>query len=1428
MAKVVKSNSIDKLGFSSDVLEKLKVYGYDSVGKLSQDYKNLITLLPNFFSEEEQNEIKAILIKEMIPTSFDQLDLSSDLETILKNKSIFTLPNLLEAKAENRTALYESLKDNEDLLNEVNDLFARYNKPVLSKETDGYVAPKTTKSDKETASEQNKKIDVEEETPKDPYDEIDLSERLTIPDDENQLFKLNKKYSHMRIRLASPAEIRKWSFGEILSHETISYKNGKPIRGGLFAEEIFGPVKDYTCACGNKNLAKGSTCPTCGVEITSSRVRRERMGHIELGTNIINPLFISDHVNQTLKLLLQVFNTKNRDFSRETIGQIINLNRFIITDNGGIEQVRVNDIVGEEGIRFLRDNYGNKIKFQTGGEAIKYLLSKIDIEKEINHQKHILKNIKSKSKQAEIYKVLKLLLDFYNADIKPEWIVTDVIPVMPPDLRPIVILDGGQFATNGTNDLYRDIINRSNRFKELKKIGAPISILNNERRLIQKGVNDLFLIFDTPANKATSTKVNKKSIKKALTGKTGIFRSNLLGKRVDYSARSVIIVGPDLKMYQCGVPREMALILFKPFILKRLRDIEKEENKNNKKIYSSTNKKFEAKERIVYEILEEVVREHPVLLNRAPTLHRLGIQAFEPKLIDGKAIRLHPLVCTAFNADFDGDQMAIHLPLSDEAIAEARILMLASNNILKPSDGKPIVTPSQDMVIGNYYLTMELPKNEDELNKYLNRGVINDNVSKYVYENRNEGKIFSSFDELEAAFNNNEISLHTRILVDASTIDSYFEEEDRSAYLITTYGKILFNHILPQSFPYLQEPKVENLLNYISRDFLYTKEDIKNNISVSDKLTSLPCPAPFNKAFLSKIIAQIFDKYGNYETSKMLDRMKDLGFKYSTYSGLSISAFDVNVYSKKQEELVKAQSIVDETEALYDLGLLSYEEKKERTTKIWKELTEKIKDGLMKEFKFDNPVFMMSNSGARGSASNFSQLIGMRGLMSNPKGEVIEVPVKSSFREGLTVSEFFISTHGARKGSIDTALMTSNSGYFTRRLVDVSQDVIVVEEDCGSDKGYVMKEILYDKDGKSKTNLFDRIVGRYAARDVYADSTLLVSRNEMIDEDIARAIIAAGIKEVEVRSILTCNSKNGVCVKCYGRNLSTSKPIEVGEAVGVIAAQSIGEPGTQLTMRTFHTGGVAAGGDITQGLPGVLLLLDTPIKPTGKNIATISEFEGKVVKVTTTDKKTDVILRNAETGDDITIRVDNRNRILVKENEVFEAGQELTEGYVPLKDILKYKNLINTQTYVLEKVKKVYKIQDVDVSDKHIEIMIRQMSKFVRITSAGDSSLLPGSILSIYEYHQYIENCLKEGKNPPIARQMIKGIKYVANHSTSFISSISFEQTTKNLINEVISGKKDLLYGLKENTIIGGLIPNGTGMLQNEKIIFNNEELKND
>ncbi|MCB9498565.1 MAG: DNA-directed RNA polymerase subunit beta' [Bacillales bacterium] len=1179
---------------------------------------------------------------------------------------------------------------------------------------------------------------------------------------------MSQKYSHLKIRLASPEEIRSWSYGEVLNHETINYRTLKPERGGLFAEEIFGPTKDYQCACSNKSKKntniENKKCPICGVEITESKVRRERMGHITLAAPVVHTWYLKS-LPSKLALLL--------DIKSSDLEEVVYLASYIVVEPGDTD-LEFKEILSEFDFKNAYEKFGNRFRALTGGEAIKYLLKKIDLEKEVTELRKELKS-SSKQKREKVTKRLAVVESFKNSDNKPEWMVLDVLPVIPPDLRPMVQLDGGRFATTDLNDLYRRILNRNNRLKKLYEQNAPHLITKNEKRLLQESVDAL--IDNSKKGRRASTDRSRplKSLSDALRGKQGRFRQNLLGKRVDYSGRSVIVVGPNLEMHQCGVPREMALTLFKPFVI---HELIAQGISNNVR---SAKKLIDNKDDRIWGPLESVVLEHPVLLNRAPTLHRLGIQAFEPILIDGKAIQLHPLACPAFNADFDGDQMAIHIPLSEEAQAEARIMMLASNNILNPKDGKPVVMPSQDMVLGNYYLTLEYP------------GAIG------------EGRVFKDINEAEMAYNEHQIKLQSRIALRANSIPYNVPIEHKEDYIITTYGKMIFNSIMSKGFPYLNEPSEKNL-NEATPDkyFVPLGTDIKKYIE------SLPSTEPFKKNFLGKIISETFAKHKVNETSKMLDRLKNLGFHYSTVSGITVSAFDINIYGGKYAIIKDAEKQAENYEEDFENGLLTNEERyKLITDKVWPKAIKKIQDELIADLEnnhADNHVFMMYDSGARGKASNYSQLAGLRGLMGDTKGRSIEIPITSCFREGLSMREFFISTHGSRKGSTDTALKTADSGYLTRRLVDVSQDVAIREYDCGTDKGVIVSEIR-DKDNKTVESLYDRILGRFAYRDCIDPKTkeVYVKKGEYIDEVVAKKIIDSNIKEVGIRTVCTCNSHNGICVKCYGRNLATSGIVEVGEAVGTIASQSIGEPGTQLTMRTFHTGGVA-GGDITQGLPRVQELFEAR-RPKGE--ALIAEFTGKVAissNNTVITVKGNIETKSYSTQPGVTL--------LVKNGDIVASGQQLTEGSLNLRQLLKATNIETVQQYIIREVQKVYNKEGVGINDKHIEIIVRQMTKRLFVQLEGDTELLPGSLISANHYADANKAALLSGGKPAVATPIILGITKAALRSDSFLSAASFQETTRVLTDAAIAGATDPLSGLKENVIIGGLIPAGTGILK--------------
>jgi DNA-directed RNA polymerase subunit beta' len=1178
------------------------------------------------------------------------------------------------------------------------------------------------------------------------------------------------KFEYMKIGLASPEKIRSWSYGEVKKPETINYRTLKPEKDGLFCERIFGPTKDWECHCGKYKRVryKGVVCDRCGVEVTRSKVRRERMGHIELAAPVSHIWYFKG-IPSRMGLVL--------DMSPRALEEVIYFASYVVTDPGDTP-LEKKQLLSEKEYRAYREKYGQSFQASMGAEAIKKLLQDIDLDKEVATLKEELKTAQGQ-RRARIIKRLEVLEAFRNSGNDPAWMVLDVLPVIPPELRPMVQLDGGRFATSDLNDLYRRVINRNNRLKRLLDLGAPNIIVQNEKRMLQEAVDAL--IDNGRRGRPVTGPGNRplKSLSHMLKGKQGRFRQNLLGKRVDYSGRSVIVVGPNLKMYQCGLPKEMALELFKPFVMKEL--VERGLAHNIK----SAKRKIERVHPEVWDVLEDVIKEHPVLLNRAPTLHRLGIQAFEPTLVEGRAIRLHPLVCTAYNADFDGDQMAVHVPLSAEAQAEARLLMLAAQNILNPKDGKPVVTPSQDMVLGNYYLTME------------REGAIG------------EGMVFKDTDEALLAYHNGYVHLHSRIAVHAGSLkNETFTEEQNNKLLLTTVGKLIFNEILPNSFPYINEPTTENIEGRTPDKYFLDK-----GVNVKEEIRKRELVPPFKKKVLGQIIAEVFKRFKITETSKMLDRMKDLGFQYSTKAGITIGVADIVVLPEKQEILDEAQAKVDTVLKQFRRGLITDEERYERVISIWSAAKDKIQDRLMKSLDKRNPIFMMSDSGARGNASNFTQLAGMRGLMANPAGRIIELPIKSSFREGLTVLEYFISTHGARKGLADTALKTADSGYLTRRLVDVAQDVIVREEDCGTDRGILARALT---DGTEViVKLEERLVGRYAQKTVKHPETgeILVRKDEMITEDIANEIIKAGITEVWIRSAFTCNTRHGVCKKCYGRNLATGADVEVGEAVGIIAAQSIGEPGTQLTMRTFHTGGVA-GDDITQGLPRVQELFEAR-NPKGQ--AVISEIDGVVVSISETrDHQYEIVVKGeVETRSYV---APYNARLKVEEGQQVERGQELTEGSIDPKQLLRVRDITSVQEYLLREVQKVYRMQGVEISDKHIEVMVRQMLRKVRVIDAGDTDVLPGTLLDVHQFTDVNEKALLEGKRPATARPVLLGITKASLETDSFLSAASFQETTRVLTDAAIKGKRDELLGLKENVIIGKLVPAGTGMARYRKV----------
>ena len=1158
-------------------------------------------------------------------------------------------------------------------------------------------------------------------------------------------------FDAIKIGLASPEKIREWSRGEVLKPETINYRTLKPEKDGLFCERIFGPSKDWECHCGKykKIRYKGVVCDRCGVEVTKASVRRERMGHIELAAPVSHIWYFKG-IPSRMGLIL--------DLSPRTLEKVLYFANYIVLDpaDSGLQYKQV---LTEKEYQDAREAYGYNFRVGMGAESIMELLKAIDLEKDAAELKAELVDATGQ-KRARIIKRLEVVESFRESGNRPEWMIMTAIPVIPPDLRPMVQLDGGRFATSDLNDLYRRIINRNNRLKRLLELGAPDIIVRNEKRMLQEAVDALIdngrrgRPVTGPGNRAL------KSLSDMLKGKSGRFRQNLLGKRVDYSGRSVIVVGPELKIYQCGLPKEMAIELFKPFVMKELVANGTSHNIKNAK------KMVEKLQPEVWDVLEDVIKEHPVMLNRAPTLHRLGIQAFEPILVEGKAIKLHPLVCTAFNADFDGDQMAVHLPLSQEAQAECRFLLLSPNNLLKPSDGGPVAVPSQDMVLGIYYLTQERPGNPGE------------------------GKFFKSVNEAILAYENKVITLQSRIKVRITK--TMPDGTEMTGIVESTLGRFLFNEILPQDLGFVDRSIPGNEL-LLEVDFLVGKKQLK------------------------KILEKVINTHGATKTAEVLDSIKATGYKYSTRAAMTVSISDMTVPPQKPEMIQNAQNIVDKITKNYKRGLITEEERYKEVVETWKktddELTKALLDGLDKY----NNIFMMADSGARGSDKQIKQLAGMRGLMADTTGHTIELPIKSNFREGLEVLEYFMSAHGARKGMSDTALRTADSGYLTRRMVDVSQELIVRETDCCENRpeisGMYVKGFM---DGKEEIeNLQERITGRFACETITnKDGEVLVKANHMITPRRAARIMSEGvsktggpIEEVKIRTILTCKCKVGVCAKCYGANMATGEAVQVGEAVGIIAAQSIGEPGTQLTMRTFHSGGVA-GGDITQGLPRVEELFEAR-KP--KGLAIITEIPGVAV-INDTKKKREIIVTNPENGDSKTYLIPYGSRIKIADGQVLEAGDELTEGSVNPHDILRIKGVRAVQDYMIREVQRVYRLQGVEISDKHIEVLVRQMLKKIRIEDNGDTEFLPGTLVDVLEFEEVNENLEKEGKKPAEGKQVMLGITKASLATDSFLSAASFQETTKVLTEAAIKGKVDHLVGLKENVIIGKLIPAGTGL----------------
>ena len=1186
------------------------------------------------------------------------------------------------------------------------------------------------------------------------------------------------KINALKIGIASPEKIREWSYGEVKKPETINYRTLRPERDGLFCEKIFGPSKDFECACGKYKRVryKNIICDRCGVEVTRSKVRRERMGHIELASPVSHIWFFKG-VPSRMGLVL--------DMSPRDLEEVLYFVSYVVIDKGSAP-LENKQTLSEKEYRAYYEKYGNGFKVGMGAEAIKELLKQVDLGKEIAEIEKELETAQGQ-KRIRLVKRLDVLDAFYKSNQRPEWMILDCIPVIPPDLRPMIQLDGGRFATSDLNDLYRRVINRNNRLKKLIDLGAPGIIIQNEKRMLQEAVDALF---DNGRRGRSVTGAGNrplKSLSSMLKGKQGRFRQNLLGKRVDYSGRSVIVVGPSLKMYQCGIPKEMALELFKPHVINGLVDRDIAHN------IKAAKRLIDNRDPLVWDIVEDVIKEHPVLLNRAPTLHRLGIQAFEPILVGGKAIRLHPLVCPAFNADFDGDQMAVHVPLSEEAQAEARLLMLGSNNILHPKSGDPIVTPSQDMVLGNYYITMEKAGEQGE------------------------GRLFKNTNEALMAYERREITLHTRIAIPVNSFKhKLFTDDKKDKYLVTTVGKIKFNEILPDSFPYVNEPSDENIQQITPNKYF-----IERGQNVPEVIKNMPLVKPFAKGILEKVIAQVFKRYKTTETSMMLDKMKDLGFKYSTLAGITVSMADVDISKNKGEIVEKTQEVVDKINKQYKRGLITEEERFNKVIESWNNATDEVKSELeeIAHQDINNPIFMMMNSKARGNISNFTQVAGMRGIMAKPDGTPVEIPILSNFIEGLSVSEFFLSTHGARKGSADTALKTADSGYLTRRLVDVSQDMIVREADCGTDQGVVVKAFINEHSGSVIEGLKDRIVGRFANKKIINPETkeVIVDKLEMITENKADKIVEAGIEEVEIRTILTCNTQNGVCQKCYGRNLATGNLVEIGEAVGVMAAQSIGEPGTQLTMRTFHSGGVAHGGDadITQGLPRVQELFEAR-NPKGK--ATIAEIDGKVSKIKEEHGKYKISITNdLETKEHVT---NYGSKLVVEKGNEVKCGDRLTEGAISPKELLDVTDPITTQEYILKEVQNTYRSQGVDISDKHIEIIARRMISRMRIIDSGDTKFLPGSLVNFHEFTRGNTDAVINGKKPAVGKPILLGITKASLETESFLSAASFQETTRILTDAAIKGKVDTLEGLKENVIIGKTIPAGTGIKNYQDIDY--------
>ena len=1193
-------------------------------------------------------------------------------------------------------------------------------------------------------------------------------------------------FDGIRIGIASPEKIREWSYGEVKKPETINYRTLNPERDGLFCEKIFGPTKDFECTCKKyKRLRyKNVICDRCGVEVTRAKVRRERMGHIELASPVSH-IWYAKGVPPKMGLVL--------DISPRELEEVLYFVSYIVLDPGTAPLAKKQTLSDKE-YRAYYEKYGDDFRVGMGAEAIKELLTEVDLEKEVEELKEDVEKAQGQ-KKIRLVKRLDCLNAFLESGNRPEWMILDVLPVIPPDLRPMIQLPGGRFATSDLNDLYRRIINRNNRLKKLLELEAPTIIVQNEKRMLQEAVDAL--IDNGRRGRSVQGVGNRplKSLSSMLKGKQGRFRQNLLGKRVDYSGRSVIVVGPNLKMYQCGVPKDMALELFKPYVMQQL--VERGIAHNIK----AAKKIIDVQDERVWDVVEDVIREHPVLLNRAPTLHRLSIQAFEPVLVGGKALRLHPLVCGGFNADFDGDQMAIHVPISEEAQAEARLLMLGVNNILDPKDGKPIVTPSQDMVLGNYYLTLELAGEP------------------------NEGKAYKDPNEVLMDYERRNITLHTRVCIPAKAFKhKIWTDEQKDKYLVTTAGKIIFNEIFPDTYPYINEGSKANI-EFMTPDKFF----IEKGKNLPEEVAAMPVVPALIKKDLGKIIAQIFKRYKTTETSIFLDKLKDLGFKYSTQSGITISLSDIPVNDEKQTIIEETNSTIDKINKQFKRGLITDEERHNKVIKLWTDATTNVQGKLGEILKSDveNPLSMIINSGARGSANQLGQLAGMRGIMAKPDGGQVEIPILASFREGLDVQEFFLSTHGSRKGTADTALKTADAGYLTRRLVDVVQDIIVKEEDCGTIQGIEVEAFTDEKSGAVIESFRDRIAGRYSNQKLLHPETkeVLIDKGALITERIADKIVDAGITKMEIRSVLTCKCANGICQKCYGINLATGNVVEVGEATGIMAAQSIGEPGTQLTMRTFHTGGVASAADITQGLPRVEELFEARI-PKAK--ATIAEINGKITKVTDEKGRYKIYITNdVETREHIT---QYNSKLKVEKGDTVVAGEALTEGSVSPKELLAVTDPTTVQSYILKEIQKVYKSQGVDVNDKHVETVVKRMITKMKVVDPGDTNLIEGLAVPLREFADINKPVILSGGVPATGKPVMLGITKASLETDSFLSAASFQETTRILTDAATRGKVDMLNGLKENVILGKLIPAGTGAKQynNIEVMLKNELLDDD